>query len=374
MQPFEKKRLKYQSKDSPDQTFHEIRLRAKAYFADERKQKKARNFLAFKSIALFLLVAGSYYLLIVTSSIPRLLFFYTFFGWIFLVVGINLGHDAAHNCVTGRRKLDSFLFQLIFGLQGLSGYLWKIRHNSSHHIFPNIFEYDTDLEVTELILLDPNQEKKWYHKYQYIYASFVYMTFSLSWIFFQDFILMFRKEHANIKMGRIPAVEIFKLIVVKIVYVGIFLVIPMYLSPLPPFWMFMAFLLMHCLVSLFLAFTFFISHHVKETEYAEADEQKGVIANSWFCHQVISTIDFNPESPVANFIFGGFNTHIAHHLFPDISHIHYPALTEIIKETLEEHQLDWYKSFSFFDGVVSHLSHLRNIPRTTYTPDTVSHA
>jgi len=371
MQPFERKKLKYQSKDSPNDTFKEIKLKANQYFADEHKQKDAKTRLIFKSVVLFLSLVVSYYFLLNTHSIPKLFLSYTLFGWIFLVIGINLGHDSAHNCVTGNKKIDNFLFQVIFGLNGLSGYLWQIRHNNSHHIFPNVFEYDTDLDFTELILLNPNQEIKWYHKYQYIYAPFVYMTFSISWIFYQDFMLMFRKEQANLKMGKIPAIEIVKLIGVKIIYICLFLVVPMIYSSISGGWIFLAYILMNCLVSLFLAFTFFISHHVKETEYAEANEKSGMVENSWLCHQIISTIDFNPENKFANFIFGGFNTHTAHHLFPDISHIHYPALTKIIKETLEQHSLNWYQSFTFFEGVTSHLTHLKDISSALYEDDII---
>src|ERR1019366_898023 len=248
MQPFEKKKLKYQSKDSPNRTFQEIKLKANLYFADDHKQRDAKSFLIVKSVVLFLLLFATYYLLLHTHYIPKLFLFYILFGWIFLIIGINLGHDAAHHCVTGNRKVDSLLFQIIFGLQGLSGYLWQIRHNNSHHIFPNVFDYDTDLEITKLIILNPNQNIKWYHQYQYIYAPFVYMTFSISWIFYQDFVLMFQKQHANLKMGKIPVVEIFKLLLVKIIYIILFLVIPIIYSPISAAWIFLAFILMHFVV------------------------------------------------------------------------------------------------------------------------------
>ena len=64
---------------------------------------------------------------------------------------------------------------------------------------------------------------------------------------------------------------------------------------------------------------------------------------------------------MAHYIFGGFNTHIAHHLFPNISHIHYPALTRIIRDTLNEHGLPVYQSYSFFKGIGSHLAHLNRL-------------
>ena len=151
------------------------------------------------------------------------------------------------------------------------------------------------------------------------------------------------------------------MILLKLVYFFNFIALPYILlgDTFSLFEIIAAFVIMHMLVSLALTYTFFISHHVVEVPYVEADEANHVVHDAWSRHQVITTIDFNPDSPVSNFIFGGFNLHIAHHLFPEVCHIHYPALTDIIKETLEENNADWYKSFSFFEGVVSHVKHLK---------------
>jgi linoleoyl-CoA desaturase len=117
---------------------------------------------------------------------------------------------------------------------------------------------------------------------------------------------------------------------------------------------------MHFILSIYLSFTFFISHHVSEVDYFDTLPQESIIGSSWIKHQIITTIDFHPENKFANFLFGGFNLHIAHHIFPDVSHVHYPALTRIIRTTLAEHELDWYKSFTFVEGIQSHLRHLKN--------------
>jgi linoleoyl-CoA desaturase len=147
-------------------------------------------------------------------------------------------------------------------------------------------------------------------------------------------------------------------------YVVNFLVLPTLFTGFSFLQILGAFLIMHAITSLFLTFTFFISHHVKEVNYVRADEHTLTIPTSWAEHQIRTTIDFHPNSEIAHFLFGGFNTHIAHHLFPETCHIHYPALNEIIKETLNENGVGhWYKSFTFFEGVRSHLSHLKKTSR-----------
>jgi linoleoyl-CoA desaturase len=359
MKAFEKRKLKYESKDTANHIFKQIRAKADQYFLENNYKKSGNTSLFVKIIVLGLLLVPGYYAVLHSSSLLTMTLSFLVFGFVFLIVGINVGHDAAHHCVTGNHKVDDFLFNLVYGLQGLSGHYWQIRHNTSHHIFPNVIDNDSDLEAPAFLLLHPHQKAKKYHKYQHLYAPFVYATFSLLFIFVIDFTFIFRKEQANLRFNKIPAIAIIKLIVAKVAYLTLWLLIPIYFAPASAGTIVLAFLLMHLMLSIFVAFTFFISHHVQEVDYVEADMPNELVHDAWTHHQVITTIDFSINNPFANFIFGGFNLHIAHHLFPEVSHIHYPALTKIIKETFEENNVDWYRSFTFFEGVGSHLRHLK---------------
>jgi linoleoyl-CoA desaturase len=123
----------------------------------------------------------------------------------------------------------------------------------------------------------------------------------------------------------------------------------------------MAFFVMHTILSLFITFTFFISHHVTQTHYASLENERTINA-SWLMQQVTSTVDFHPHSKFFNFIFGGFHAHVAHHLLPGVSHVHYPALTHVIKSTLNRHGIP-YHTVTFLGGIRSHLKHLKNLGR-----------
>ncbi|MFN0202929.1 MAG: fatty acid desaturase family protein [Bacteroidia bacterium] len=363
MNTFQRSKLKYEAKDTPEQVFREIRQKADTYFAENKYKKSANKRMWIKVAIQIAMMLVAYYCVLTATSLLTLTISYLLFGWVFIIMGINIGHDAAHHCFTGKKKTDDFVFRSLFGLQGLSGYLWQMRHNHSHHIFPNVVENDADIVLTNLILLSPDQKRAWFHRYQHLYAPFLYMTFSLAWIFYTDIALFFHKKQGNLTIAPIPIKEWVKLFSYKLIYLAWVLVLPIYIVQLPFKEVLYAFFIMHAFLSIFLAFTFFISHHVQEIDYIELEAGQNMVPDSWCHHQVITTIDFNPNSNIAHFIFGGFNTHIAHHLFPEVSHIHYPALTNIIKETFDAHDLDWYKSFSFWQGVRSHLSHLRAIAR-----------
>lgn len=363
MRTFERTKLKYETKDTPDFVFREIRAKAEIYFKENQYKKSGNRKMWVKVSMQVSLMLLAYYCVLNSKNFPTLALSYLLFGWIFIIMGINIGHDAAHNCFTGKKKSDDLIFRTLFGLQGLSGYLWQMRHNHSHHIFPNVVDNDADIVLTNLILLSPGQKAAWYHRYQHFYAPFLYMTFSLAWIFYTDIALFFQKKHGNITIAPIPKVEWLKLISYKLLYLTWVFAIPLYVTGLPFQTVVSAFIIMHLFLSVFLAFTFFISHHVREIDYIDAPNPEPIVPDSWCHHQVVTTIDFSPNNRFAHFVFGGFNTHIAHHLFPEVSHIHYPALTQIIKETFDEHDLDWYKSFTFWQGVKSHISHLKVIGR-----------
>lgn len=117
--------------------------------------------------------------------------------------------------------------------------------------------------------------------------------------------------------------------------------------------------MMHFVQSLFLLFTFFITHHVEATDYPQTDKD-GSIQCSWFKNQIISSNDLHPFRRIVNFILGGFNNHIAHHLFPQVHLIYYPKLSRFIYRVLAEHSIYPNKT-SYVGGVLSHLRWLKEM-------------
>ena len=93
------------------------------------------------------------------------------------------------------------------------------------------------------------------------------------------------------------------------------------------------------------------------SNYPKANNE-GLIATSWFMNQIKSSNDFYPYSNVANFIFGGVNNHIAHHLFPHINHYHYPRLNRILYGMLKEKNIVPNQT-TYMGGVFSHLKLLK---------------
>ncbi|WP_196887427.1 fatty acid desaturase family protein [Aureivirga sp. CE67] len=323
------------------------------------KKDLDKNPLLFKTVFSFKVVFyfGAffffYFMLFQNISIEYFFLNYILLGITLLLMAFNFAHDFSHNTVFKSKKWNNFGFTLIYCLVGAHAEAWKERHVNSHHFAPNVQEYDSDLQITNLIRVSPEMQYKWFHKFQFLYAPITYTSYSLYWIFIKDFVLFFHKlksKTLNLKYS-------FSFIFQKSFYVVYILILPMMFSYQNWRLVFLGFIIMHMVKSIILLFTFFMTHHVMETEYPETDEN-GMIQTSWMMNQVLSSNDMHPFSYVANFILGGFNNHIAHHLFPNIHHIWYPKLNKILYEILIENGIKPNQT-SYVGGMISHMKLLK---------------
>ena len=284
---------------------------------------------------------------------------YIILGLILLLFAFNFAHDFSHNAVFKSKGWNNFGFIAIYTLVGAHAEAWRERHVNSHHFAPNVKEYDTDLQITNLIRVSPDMEFKWYHRYQFLYAPVAYATYSLYWIFLKDPIVFVK----GIRQKKIHIVHILSFAAQKIFYVIYLLVLPLVLAHQSLGVILCGYIMMHLVQSVFLLFTFFMTHHVMHTAYPETNEQ-GVIQTSWLMNQINSSNDMHPFSETANFLLGGFNNHIAHHLFPHISHIYYPELNKILYQILDENGITPNQT-TYIGGAISHLKLLKKLSKET---------
>ena len=316
--------------------------------------KNARK-LFFKLI-FYVLASVIFYSLILWAKHPLQIFVsYILFGFSALLLAFNFAHDLSHNAVFKRKKLNNLFYTIIYTLVGAHAEAWKCRHVHSHHYAPNVKDYDADLQITSLIRVEPSAQRKWFHRFQHIYAPVAYSSYSLYWVFIKDFYIYIEdifKESLSLTYHLSFWLQ-------KSIYLTYLLIIPILVSQVSVSMILLAFLVMHLCQSVFLLFTFFITHHVGSTVYFETDE-RGYIQTSWVNNQLQSSNDFYPFSELANFIFGGFNNHMAHHLFPHINHINYPRLNKILYRILAEHNYQPNRT-TFLGGVIAHLRHLKQM-------------
>ncbi len=319
-------------------------------------QQAAARFLGWKFAVYFSLTLLSYLALYSIDSAPLFVSCFICSGFCALLLAFNFAHDFSHNTVFKHKQWNNLGFIFIYTIVGAHAEAWKQRHVNSHHYAPNVKDYDSDLKISKLIRVIPGSDYHWYHRFQHLYAPLAYTTYSFFWVFIKDFVILFSgDEYTSIKGSRYHL----SFWVQKLSYLTYMLLLPLLFAKQSWGVVLTGFVLMHLLMSLFLLFTFFMTHHVEATAYPVTDEN-GFITTSWLMNQVKSSNDFYPFSKTANFIFGGFNNHIAHHLFPHIHSIHYPALNIILYDVLIAHHIQPNQT-TYIGGMISHLKWLRKM-------------
>jgi linoleoyl-CoA desaturase len=91
--------------------------------------------------------------------------------------------------------------------------------------------------------------------------------------------------------------------------------------------------------------------------------QTGKVEDEWAVHQLKTTANFATKSKFVSWFTGGLNFQIEHHLFPHISHIHYPAISEIVKDVCKEYNIHYIEYPKVRLAVASHVAHLREMGR-----------
>lgn len=273
------------------------------------------------------------------------------------MIGFNICHDAIHGSYSNNASVNKAL-GFIFNIIGANVYVWNITHNKIHHTYTNIIGHDGDLDVAPgMVRVSPEEAYKPIHKYQHIYAFFLYSLASLSWFFRKDYVKFFQKQVGS-HVNNHPKIEYFNLFFYKIVYYTLFIVIPLVVMEIT-WWQFLiGFLMMNFAEGLVLALVFQLAHLVQDTEMPNPKPNED-IAESWAEHQMRTTANFARKSSLAAFTCGGLNFQVEHHLFPKVCHIHYPAISEIVRETALEHGLPYNENETFFSALQSHYRFLK---------------
>jgi linoleoyl-CoA desaturase len=96
-----------------------------------------------------------------------------------------------------------------------------------------------------------------------------------------------------------------------------------------------------------------------ETEFPKTDIN-GFLPYSFSEHQLMTSMDYHPKSEIATFIFGGFNCHAAHHLFPNLPHTIYPVISPVVQKVALDYNYR-YNVLSLYGAIKSHFLFLRKL-------------
>lgn len=253
--------------------------------------------------------------------------FWVLHGLATALVGFNIMHDGAHESLSRHRLLNR-LAALTFNLIGSNRRYWSEKHNRNHHGYTNIDGLDEDIDAFGILRMSPAQTHQPWHRFQHLYAWVLYPMTSLFWFFVLDYKAYFRQAIGRRAYSKpMQVTEHVEFWLSKLLYLLLYLVIPYFVLGTTA--TLFGFLALHIVLGFLFAVVFQLAHVVDLAEFPEPD-QDGYLADTWAIHQLRTTVDFAPNNRWLNALLGGLNLQVEHHLFPRISHVHYPRIHRLI--------------------------------------------
>jgi linoleoyl-CoA desaturase len=342
--------------------FKDLRSEVYQYFDDRNISRKA-NTTMFAKFMLNGFVVVALYLALLFAELPTslnlviLLFLLPLFLTYFM---INSLHDMMHGSYSHKGWVKEYVSYLL-DLMGPSSFIWKTKHNLSHHYHTNHAALDNDLNVSVLIRLSPHQKYHGFHAYQHLYISFIYCLQCFFWFFISDLRNVIQGVVAGKKIQGLTKKEILIFSVNKVLHLTLGIGIPAMIFG----WSIavQAYFACYFVTGFILAIIFQVAHIFEGSHFHNIE--KFASTDEWATYQVMSSCVFSVRSPWTNFTLGGLNMQVVHHLFPEISHAHYPAIYPIIEKHCLKHQVPLKCFKNFYAALSSHYKMLSLLGQRT---------
>lgn len=339
------------------QFYTEVRKRVDAYFKEHGISKHGNWNMYLKTAFMFALYFVPYFLLVFNVFDSKWLWFLmsVLMGLGMAGIGLCVMHDANHGSYSKNTTLNKVIG--FFSLNVLGGHAvnWRIQHNVIHHTYTNVHEHDEDIAPPGFMRFEPHSKIKWIHKLQFVYAWFFYGMMTLMWTITKDFRQLIRyNKQGHLKAAGTSFKKELTILIASKVFYWSYMLVPFFLTKEMTFlnWL-IGFVTLHYIAGLSLALIFQPAHVVEETEFPLPCE-KGNLENHWAEHQMRTTMNFGNGDPVFSWLVGGLNFQVEHHLFPTICHIHYPKISQILKQTAQEFNVPYNAKKTFVGALWSH--------------------
>jgi linoleoyl-CoA desaturase len=273
-------------------------------------------------------------------------------------IGFNVMHDGAHGSFSDKKWINKWAARTL-DLLGASSFMWNSKHNVIHHTYTNVEGVDDDINVRPYLRMAKDDPKYWIHKFQHYYFIPLYSLLYLFWVFTLDYKKYFTGKIGEIRIAKMSKRDHITFWIKKLIHLVLFVVIPIISYG------FLAWLIGYLVFSIVTGFVistvFQLAHTVELTSFVQVEGTPPVIENDWAIHQINTTANFSTKSKFVNWFTGGLNFQIEHHLFPKISHIHYPKISEIVKNVCQQYSIQYNEFQTLIGAVKSHRAFLKSM-------------
>lgn len=343
-------------------SFHaELKKRISDYFEEVGQSTTGNYQLFLKAVILMLGFSAVYiHLVFFTPAVWLQILESVLLGGLVAAIGFNVMHDGAHGSFSKYKWVNVFA---AFSLNILGGnsFMWNQKHNVIHHAFTNVDGVDDDIDIQPWMRMSESQKKYKLHKYQHLYFWFLYSLLYIFWIFVLDYQKYFKGKIGNMPLKNMSVGDHLVFWGFKLFHLFLFVGLPIYMVGFSS-WL-ISFLIFTLVAGFVLSLVFQLAHTVEHTAFPMPDEVTGKLEDEWAVHQLKTTANFATQNKLVSWLVGGLNFQIEHHLFPKISHVHYPAISKIIRNACQEYGINYIEYPRVRYAVASHVAFLKEMGR-----------
>jgi len=284
-------------------------------------------------------------------------------GGLIAGIGFNVLHDGSHGSFS-KYKFANKLAAYSANIVGANHFMWNMKHNMIHHSFTNVDGVDDDIEIGFLMRMAPSQKRYKMHRFQHLYFWVLYMMLYVFWIFFSDYQKYFTQRIGEIPLKKMTFKDHLSFWFIKVYHGLVFIVLPIILVG----WLswLIGFLTFSLVAGFILSIVFQLAHTVEGTEFPLANKNNHKLPDEFATHQIKTTANFATKNKLISWLVGGLNFQIEHHLFPKISHVHYPAISKIVRSVCRQHQLQYIEYPTVTKAIAAHVRFLKQMGKLYY--------
>ncbi|GGH66390.1 linoleoyl-CoA desaturase [Filimonas zeae] len=341
------------------QSFHvELKKRINEYFATTGKSTTGGIRLFSKALFLILALTYTYIQLVFfTPGVWVALGLCVVMGLLVASIGFNVMHDGGHGSFsrsTAVNKMAAVTAEVL----GASHFMWNMKHNVIHHAYTNIDGIDDDIDAKPFLRMASTQEYLKMHRFQHVYFVALYAIFHLYWVLFSDYKKYFSGKIGDMPIKKMKTADHITFWGFKLLHYALFFIIPIVVLGFTT-WI-IGFSVVTVVTGFTLSIVFQLAHTVEHTEFPVPAED-GRLQDEWAIHQLKTTANFATRNKLISWFVGGLNFQVEHHLFPKISHIHYPAINKIVKQACQEYDVVYVEYPKMYHAVASHVAFLKQM-------------
>ena len=280
-------------------------------------------------------------------------------------VGTNT-HTSSHYGTSDRRWVNEAL--TFFGYPlflGLSATFWWHKHVVLHHPAPNVVGIDTDSDLLPWFALTTDEVRlsRGLQRFYFEHLQFWVFPFAVALNCFNiqraGWMHVIRTISNPKERKAAHFIDLGGLILHYVIWIGI----PLF------FWPVQAVVGLYVLRTVLLGYAMYAilapGHFPAEALRSTEEARK---ATDFFTHQTTSTVSFR-TGVLGRFLCSGLEYQIEHHLFPNLSHTHYPQVSLAVQALCRQQGLS-YRSYSWASALWKSWAVLR-LPQEVVGQDEV---